>query len=237
MRFFYSRVRHYDEGFGSWHESRVEPFGWYVNLNGSGLGNGPNNPWPQAKLDEWWDHAGRGSYHTSWLYNLRWWRDTYLTHQPDSAFKWHSNSWRVQACSQDKLVWMAPQSPGFNNVTAPNAGGWANYTAAWAGNTGYPSRRFATWLESPHYQGCYLTPGGVPIHRPASTYDRLEGFPAWEVPNGYLPPGDQDKQYKGVLDGYRMTYSDSASLPCKFPGLPLAKMVDELVFIPELQEL
>ena len=32
-------------------------------------------------------------------------------------------------------------------------------------------------------------------------------------------------------------YLDTYSLPCSFPGYPLAKLVDHLVFIPELQEL
>jgi hypothetical protein len=227
-------VRHYDEGFGSWHESRVEPYGWYVNLNGSGLDNGKNG---QPKLSEWWDDAVRGTYHTSWLYYMQSWRDTFLTHAPDPAFKWHSHSWRIQACSQDKVVWLASNSPAYNSLNVSFSGGWANYTSSWVGNTGYPSRRFATWVESPHYQGCYLTPGGVPIHRPNGVYDRLDGFPNLAVPRGYLPPGDQDDGYMGLLDGYRTTYTDAATLPCTFPGLPLAKLVDELVFIPELEEL
>jgi hypothetical protein len=228
------RVHHYDEGFGSWHASRVEPFGWYVNLNGSGLDSGPQN---RPKLDEWWDDAGRGSYATSWLYYIDSWRETFLTHEPDRAFGWHSNSWRIQPCSQDKLIWLAHESPGYNVLNASSAGGWANYTAAWTGNTEYPSRRFSTWLESPHYQGCYLTPGSVPIHRPPEKFDRLDGFPSTRVPSGYLPPGEQDQALAGLLDGYRATYNDAASLPCQFPSLPLAKLVDELVFIPELQEL
>ena len=228
------RVRHYDEAFGSWHASRVEPFGWFVSMNGSGLDNGANG---KPKLDEWWDDAGRGTYATSWLYHIDWWRQTFLAHEPDRAFSWHSNSWRIQPCSQQKLVWLSQNSPAYNILNASAAGGWANYTAAWTGNTEYPGRRFSTWTESPHYQGCYLTPGSVPIHRPPASYDRLDGFASTPVPSGYLPPGDQDPGNKGLLDGYRTTYTDAATMPCSLPGLPLAKLVDELVFIPELQEL
>jgi hypothetical protein len=227
------RVRHYDEGFGSWHESRVEPFGWYVNLNGSGLGLLDGKP----RLEEWWDHAGKGTYHTGWLYHLSFWRDVFLTHKPDPGLSWHSHSWRIQICDQSKLVWLSLNAPSYNILNESLAGGWANHTLAWSGNSGYPSRRFSTWLESAHYQGCYLTPGSVPIHRPPISVDRLEGFPYVEVPNDYLPPGEQNMSYKGLLDRYRVTYSDAASLPCNFPSLPLAKLVDELVFIPELSEL
>jgi len=228
------RVHHYDEGFGNWHDSRVEPFGWYVSLNGSGLENDKSG---KPKLDEWWDHAVRGSYHTSWLYHISSWRDMFLFHRPDPFFAWHDNSWRVQLCSQSKMVQMAASSPSHNILNESFAGGWSNYTLSWVGNTGYPSRRFSTWLESPHYQGCYLTPGGVPIHRPPGVHDRLDGFPNVQVPKGYLPPGDQDVNMMGLLDGYRFTYTDAATMTCNFPSLPLAKLVDELVFIPELQEL
>lgn len=232
------RVRHYDEGYGNWHDSRVEPFGWYININGSGLDNanlstGKNGP----KLDEWWDHAGRGSYHTAWLYHMQTWRDKFLTHQPDPAFQWHSHSWRIQPCSSDRLVRLSRQSPDYNRLGPAFAGGWANYTTSWSGNTGYPSRRFSTWLESAHYQGCYLTPGSVPIHRPPEANDRLEGLPHELVPEGYLPPGDQNTTLAGVLDNYRVTYFDDATMPCTFPTKPIAKLVDELVFIPELTEL
>jgi hypothetical protein len=228
------RVRHYDEGFGNWHETRVEPFGWYVNWNGSGLEHGPNG---KPKLDEWWDDAVRGSYHTGWLYHISYWRDKFLTHLPDPAFAWHKHSWRIQPCAQRKLVQMSPMSPGYNHLNESYAGGWANSTLSWSGNTGYPSRRFSTWLESPHYQGCYLYPGSVPIHRPPLVHDRLDGFPSIQVPNDYLPPGDQNNSNKGLLNGYRQTYSDDATMPCTFPSLPLAKLVDELVFLEELEEL
>lgn len=227
------RIRHYDEGFGNWHDSRVEPFGWYVNLNGSGLDTGPTG---RPKLDEWWDAAGRGQYETGWLYNIAIWRDTFLTHSPDPFFSWHNHSWRIQPCSQKKLVQLTLNSPGYNILNETYAGGWSNYTSSWTGNSGYPSRRFATWAESPHYQGCYLMPGSVPLHRPSSYYDRLDGFPYVETPKGFLPPGIQNSSLKGVLDGYRMSYSDDSTLPCTFPSMPVAKMVDELVFIPELQE-
>lgn len=203
-------------------------------MNGSGLDNGPLG---RPKLDEWWDAAGRGSYHTNWLYHIKQWRDTFLTHEPDPAFRWHDHSWRVQLCSQQKLVQMSPSSPGYNILNDTYAGGWSNTTIGWVANTGYPSRRFSTWLESPHYQGCYLTPGGAPIHRPPGTYDRLHGFPFETVPPGYLPPGEQNGTLAGILDGYRMTYSDASSMPCTFPSMPVARLVDELVFIPELSEL
>jgi hypothetical protein len=188
-------------------------------------------------LDEWWNHAGRGAYHTSWLYHISTWRDTFLTHKPDLGFAWHSHSWRVQPCDQSKLVWLPLTSPTYNILNSSFAGGWANYSLSWSGNTGYPSRRFSTWLESAHYQGCYLTPGSVPIHRPPTFDDRLEGLPYELVPNNFLPPGEQNMSLQGILNGYRVTYSDAASLPCKFSGMPLAKLVDELVFIPELKEL
>jgi hypothetical protein len=178
----------------------------------------------------------KGSYHTSWLYHLKSWRDVFLTNSPDPAFFWHNNSWRVQACAQHKLVWMSPNSPFYNVLNISYAGGWSNYTQSWSGNTGYPSRRFATWLESPHYQGCYLTPGGVPIHRPPGLHDRLDGFPKKSVPEGYLPPGDQDQSLSELFFGYQTTYEDSATMPCTFPSLPIAKLVDELVFLTELEE-
>lgn len=230
----YLRIRHFDEGFGNWHDTRVEPFGWYVNLNGSGLESAAHG---RPKLDEWWEAAGQGSYHTSWLYHIQEWRNIFLTHKPDSAFLWHSHSWRVQLCSQQKLVQMTSQSPDYNKLNEDHAGGWANATLSWAGNTGYPSRRFSTWLESPHYQGCYLYPGSVPIHRKPGVHDRLDGYPYSVVAPGFLPPGEQDASLAGILDGYRVTYTDEASMPCTFPSLPVARMIDELIFLTEISEL
>ena len=205
-----------------------------MGLNGSGLEPDKSG---RPKLDLWWDDAGRGSYHSGWLYSMKAWRDRFLAHQPDSAFFWHSHSWRVQACDQSKLIQLPSSAPYYNVLNSSFAGGWANHTLSWTGNTGYPSRRFSTWTESAHYQGCYLTPGSVPIHRPPVLVDRLEGLPYSKVQPGYLPPGEQNATYRGLLDQYRTTYSDATSLPCTFPALPVAKLVDELVFITELEEL
>ena len=60
----------------------------------------------------------------------------------------------------------------------------------------------------------------------------------WEVEGRcFRVPGQADKRMDTVHTSGNQ-YHDSYTLPCTFPGsMPFAKLVDQLVFLTELQEL
>lgn len=60
----------------------------------------------------------------------------------------------------------------------------------------------------------------------------------WEVEGRcFRVPGQADKRMDDAHTSGR-EYSDVYTLPCTFPGsMPFAKLVDQLVFLTELQEL
>jgi hypothetical protein len=60
----------------------------------------------------------------------------------------------------------------------------------------------------------------------------------WEVEGRcFRVPGQVDKRMDDVHTSGQ-SYSDTYTLPCQFPGsMPYARLVDQLVFLTELQEL
>lgn len=60
----------------------------------------------------------------------------------------------------------------------------------------------------------------------------------WDIEGRcFRTPGQFDKRMDGLANTGK-EYDDTHSLPCTFPGsMPFARLVDQLVFLPELQEL
>lgn len=65
-----------------------------------------------------------------------------------------------------------------------------------------------------------------------------EAVSFWEVEGRcFRVPGQADKRMDNLATSGR-SYQDTYTLPCTFPGsMPFAKLVDQLVFLTELQEL
>jgi hypothetical protein len=72
----------------------------------------------------------------------------------------------------------------------------------------------------------------------ASTGASADKVKMWEIEGRcFRVPGQTDKRMDDASTSGR-DYRDVYTLPCTFPGsMPFAKLVDQLVFLTELQEL
>jgi hypothetical protein len=83
------------------------------------------------------------------------------------------------------------------------------------------------WSEG---RGMYAPNATVGVGQANTSFWDLEG-------RCFRTPGQWDKRVDGRANSGQ-GYDDTYTLPCTFPGsMPFARLVDQLVFITELQEL
>jgi hypothetical protein len=96
-----------------------------------------------------------------------------------------------------------------------------------------------SWRLSPCMTEGLLWSSGRGLYAPNSTLGvRPADVNFWDLEGRcFRTPGQSDKRTDGNANTGQ-GYDDTYTLPCTFPGsMPFARLVDQLVFLPELQEL